>query len=617
MKKEPRLFFYDFEVFSRSKDPITGRSFWLVVFAEYGTKKGKIIINNEEELKNFYESYKDDIFIGYNCRSYDQFILKGLLLGMDAGFINDKLIAEGKKGYEVVRNAYKIPFNNFDIMPNPPVGLKTLEAFMGSKIKESSVPFDLDRPLTEEEIKETIQYCLHDVRETIKVFDAKREEFDSQLQLIEAFNLDMTQFTKTKAQLSAHILEAQKHPNRGDEFDFIFPDTLILDKYKHIKEWYENPENKRYKNDKGKKHELKVDIAGVPHVLGYGGIHGSRDKYFGEGIILCCDISSMYPSLIIEYGFMSRNVESIDKYRQIRDERLKLKALKDAKQQPLKIVLNATFGTFKDQYNAMFDPLMSNNICIAGQLLLIDLIEKVEPYCELIQSNTDGIYMKVDTQEDAKKIKEIAAEWEKRTRLELEWDEHVKIYQKDVNGYILIPEKLYDDKGKPRWKGKGGYLKKLSDVDYDLPIVNKALVNHLVFGTPIQETINNCNELREFQKVVKVSSLFLYGLHGEQRLNDRVLRVFADKREEAQGVFKVKRKTNKEGVTQDVPEKIAGTPERCFINNEDIKGVTIPDYLDKDYYIELAQSRLNDILGISNKKKKPAKKKKKDQLELL
>jgi DNA polymerase elongation subunit (family B) len=454
LKKEPRLFFYDFEVFSKSKDPITGRSFWLVVFIEYNSKKGKVIINDDEALKDFYEKFKDDIFIGFNSRSYDQFILKGLILGMDAGYINDKLIEDGKKGYEVVRNAYKIPFNNFDIMPNPPVGLKTLEAFMGSKIKESSVPFNLDRPLTEAEIKETIQYCLHDVKETIKVFDAKREEFDSQLQLIEAFNLDMTQFTKTKAQLAAHILEAEKHPDRGDEFDFILPDTLVLDKYKHIKEWYENPENKTYTDEKGKKKQLKVDIAGVPHVLGYGGIHGSRDKYFGEGIILCCDISSMYPALIIEYNLMSRNVDSVDKYRQIRDERLKLKAKKDKKQQPLKIVLNATFGTFKDQYNALFDKLMSNSICISGQLLLVDLIEKIEPYCELIQSNTDGIYMKVETEEDVKKVKEAAAEWEKRTRLDLEWDVHKKIYQKDVNGYILIPEKLYDDKGKLNGKQK-------------------------------------------------------------------------------------------------------------------------------------------------------------------
>jgi hypothetical protein len=609
----PRLVFYDFEVFSKSVDPVTGKAFWLVVVIDYESKKGKVIVNDLDMLKDYYDYFKDDIWIGFNSRSYDQYILKGLILGMDAGFINDKLILEDKKGFEVVRQGYKIPLNNFDIMPNPPIGLKTLEAFMGSKIKETDVPFDLDRPLTEEEINETIQYCIHDVKETIKVFEGKREEFDSQLQLIEAFNLNMTMFSKTKAQLSAHILEATKTPNRGDEFDFIFPDTLKLDKYKHIKEWYENPENKSYyfpteKGKKKKKRQLEVEIAGVPHVLGYGGIHGSRDQYHAEGIILCCDVASLYPSLIIEYNFMSRNVLSIEKYKQIRDERLRLKALKDAKQQPLKIVLNATFGTFKDQYNPLFDPLMSNNICIAGQLLLIDLIEKVEPYCTLVQSNTDGIYMKVEDLETVEKIKEVAAEWEKRTRLQLEWDIHDKIYQKDVNNYILI-----DNSGK--YKSKGAWLKKLDDLDYDLPIVNKALVNYLVHGIPMEETINNCNELREFQKVVKVSSKYLYGLHGEKRLNDKTLRVFADKREDAKGVFKMKLKTNKEGVTQEIAEKIGNTPERCFINNEEIKGLSIPDYLDKEYYITTAKERFNDIIGIPNKKKKTTKKKKDEKLE--
>jgi hypothetical protein len=44
MKKEPRLFFYDFECFSKAKDPITGRSFWLVVFIEYNSRKGKSLL---------------------------------------------------------------------------------------------------------------------------------------------------------------------------------------------------------------------------------------------------------------------------------------------------------------------------------------------------------------------------------------------------------------------------------------------------------------------------------------------------------------------------------------------------------------------------------------------
>lgn len=594
-----RKIFYDFEVFSSSIDPKTGHAFWLMVLVDYDTKKGKVIINDVDELKKYYNYFKKDIFIGFNSRNYDVNIFKGLLLGMNPGYINDQLIVHGKKGFEVVREGYKIPLNNFDIMPNPPVGLKTLEGFMGSMIKESDVPFDIDRPLTDEEIRDVVKYCLHDVQETIKVFEARTEEFDSQLQLIEAFELDMKYFNKTKAQLAAVILEADKHPDRGDEFDFILPDTLKLDKYQYIYDWYNSPQNKTYTDEKGKKLQLKTDIAGVPHVLGYGGIHGSRDKYSAEGIILCADIASMYPALIIEYNLMSRNVLSVEKYRQIRDERLKLKAKKDPKQQPLKIVLNATFGTFKDQYNPLFDKLMSNSICISGQLLLVDLIEKIEPYCEIIQSNTDGVYMKVDNYEMADKVKGLAKEWEKRTRLELEWDEFVKIYQKDVNNYVLI-----DKDGK--YKSKGAYAKKLNDLDYDLPIVNKALINWFTKEIPLESTIMACNELREFQKMVKVSSKYMYGLHGDVKLKDKVLRVFADKREDAAGVFKVKMKL-KDGIEQEVPEKIGNTPEKCFIDNDDVKGKLIPDYLDKEYYVELAQKRLNDFLGIPNKRKKKSK----------
>ena len=73
------------------------------------------------------------------------------------------------------------------------------------------------------------------------------------------------------------------------------------------------------------------------------------------------------------------------KYRQIRDERIVMKQNKDKRQQPRKIVLNSTFGASKDVYNKLYDPLQANNICITGQLLLTDLIEKLENHCQLIQ----------------------------------------------------------------------------------------------------------------------------------------------------------------------------------------------------------------------------------------
>ena len=52
--------------------------------------------------------------------------------------------------------------------------LKELEAFMGHDIKESSVPFDIERPLTQAEIEETKRYCEHDVMECFEVFRKER-----------------------------------------------------------------------------------------------------------------------------------------------------------------------------------------------------------------------------------------------------------------------------------------------------------------------------------------------------------------------------------------------------------------------------------------------------------
>lgn len=617
---ERKLIFYDFEVLSRSINPTTGKPYWCVVFIDFDTRKGKVIRNDVEELRAFHRAFKNDIFIGYNCRGYDQYILKGLLLGFDAGYINDRLIVDKIKGHNVVREAYKIPFNNFDIMPNPPVSLKTLESFMGSEIEESSVPFSIERPITEEEERDLIKYCVHDVKETIKVFEAKREEFDSQLQLIEAFDLDMKMFTKTKAQLSAHILDAKKQEDRGDEFNFIYPDTLQLDKYQYVKDWYDNFNS--YTDSNGKEMKLETEVAGVPTVYGIGGIHSAIKNIDESGIILACDISSMYPALIIEYGLMSRNVPSVDKYVQIRNERLKLKAERNPKQQPLKIVLNATFGTFKDQYNAMVDKLMSNSICVTGQLLLTDLAEKLEAHCKILQKNTDGIYMKVEKEEDIEIVKSIAKEWEQRTRLDLEWDRYERIIQKDVNNYILVPKgDLYYDNGDPRWKAKGGVVKLLDDLDYNMAVVNRAVTQYFLSNTPIADTINNCDELRDFQQVSKLTAKYDNALYGctfskkpvfdektgkspkkevwnedGELLQNKTFRVFASTREEDGGIFKHK--------VGSKPQSFADTSEKCFIDNSNIVGKKTPDYLDREFYIDLAQRKLNLFLGIKNKPKK-------------
>ena len=565
------MLFYDFEVFSQD---------WLVVIKDTDTRTTHKILNDPEALRKIYEANKNNIWVGYNSRSYDQYIFKGILLGMDPKKINDHIIVKNLGGWQYSRAFNQIQFYNFDIMTDKFKGLKQLEGFMGNDIRETTVDFNIDRKLTPKEIEETFFYCNHDVEQTMKVFINRKEEFDSQMNLIKTFKLPLKYINKTKAQLSAIILEADKREH-DDEFEITIVDTLKVEKYKSIVNWYRNPVNLDYKK------KLEIEVADVIHLFGWGGLHGARVKYQDEGIFINSDVTSFYPSLMIEYGFLSRNVRHAEKFKEIYDIRVELKKEGKKKEQaPYKIVLNSTYGASKDKYNNLFDPLQANNVCINGQLLLLDLIEHVTdkiPGAKLIQSNTDGVMFKLPNEETIDIYKDVCKEWETRTRMGLEHDLIKKVIQKDVNNYIIVM-----DNGKI--KSKGAYVKSLNSLDYDLPIVNKALMEYFISGIPVEETINNCNDLIEFQKVVKVSSKYKCSLYGDQVLNENILRVFASRSRRDPGVYKLK----KDKYTKD---KIGGTPERCFIENGDIKGIKVPRKLDKQWYIDTAKKRIKDFVG--------------------
>lgn len=565
------MLFYDFECFKYD---------WLVVIKDTDTKTTTTIINNPQQLKDFYEKHKNDIWAGYNSRSYDAYILKAILCDFNPSDMNEHIIVKKLGGWQFSRLINQIQLYNYDVMTNKFFGLKQLEGFMGNNIKESDVSFTIDRKLNDDELKEVIKYCNHDVEQTMQVFVNQIEEFNAHMGLIKAFDLPLKYINKTKAQLSAIILGASQI-ERDDEFDYRIVNTIKIDKYAEIYQWYKNPLNKDYKK------KLDIDVAGVPHTFAWGGLHGARPKYIGEGLFVNSDVGSFYPSLMLEYDFQSRNIRDKSKYQNIYDTRMKLKHEgKKKEQQPLKIVLNSTYGAMKDKYNPLFDPRQANNVCINGQLMLLDLIERVTeklPGAMLIQSNTDGVMFKLESNKDMPIYEEVCNEWCKRTRMTLEHDIIKKVVQKDVNNYLIVMEN-----GKV--KSKGAYVKELNKLDNDLPIVNKALKDYFVEGIPVEDTINNCNDLIEFQKIVKVSGKYKHALHGNKKLDERVLRVFASRSRKDNGVFKVH-------INKDKPDKIGNTPERCFIENGDINGVKTTRRLDKQYYIDIANKRIRDFIG--------------------
>lgn len=494
------------------------------------------------------------------------------MCGFNPKKVNDWIIVKQKSGWQFSSMFYKIPLLSYDVMFGTN-SLKQLEGYMGNAIKETSVPFDIDRKLTDSEIKETVEYCKSDVKNTIEIFMRTLNDFNAILNLIKTFKLPLKYISKTKAQLSAIILGCQRK-DWNDEFDITIVPTLRIGKYGKILEWFKNYND--YSDS------LECEVAGVKHQFGIGGVHGALEQYHSKGLIIHVDVTSYYPSLMIKYGLLTRNCSHPEKFKDIYDTRVELKkAGKKKEQAPYKIVLNGTYGICKDKMSLAYDPRQANNVCINGQLLLVDLIDKLEAIegFELIQSNTDGLIIKIpDTDKHFNQLDDICFEWEQRTGMGLGFDFIDEIWQKDVNNYIFR-----DVDGK--LERKGGYVKELSDLDNNLPIVNAAIVNYLTKGISPETTILFCDDLKQFQMICKISSKYKCLIHNGKPLTEKCVRVFASKNNDG-GLYKLHQNKTK-------PDKFPSTPENCFIVNENVNDMEVPAKLDRQFYINMAKERLS------------------------
>lgn len=568
--------FYDFEVFKYD---------WLVVLIDPVNKTKTIIANERNALQKYFDENCNKVWTGYNNIHYDVPILKGILMGMNPKEVSDAIIVEGKNPWEINREFNKIKVLSFDCSDGIN-SLKVLEAYMGNNIEETEVPFDIDRPLTKKEMFQTIHYCVHDVEQTIEVFRRRIDEWNTVIDLIETFGLSFDRVERTKQQLSAEILNCEKR-EYNDEWDIVYVPTIRLDKYKYIQEWFVQACKKKDYSAK-----LEAVVGGIPHQFGWGGVHGASSETvrIDSGKMLHLDVTSFYPSLMIEYNLLTRNSKTPEKYKSIYDTRVALKkAGKKKEQAPYKIVLNGTYGISRQKGGLAYDPRNGNSICVNGQLLLIDLIEKLEvmgEHFKLIQSNTDGIIVWIDDEPKSEKwLHHICNEWMQRTRMGLGNDRLDWIVQKDVNNYVF---NFHNDEGKLKLERKGAYVKELSDIDNNLPIVNKALVKYISEGIPVEDTINSSNDMIDFQQVVRVSKSFKFGWHNGKELSEKTYRVYASKNIKDTYIGRCR----DHGET---PNKFGSTPDHCFIYNKEVKGVPLLDNVDRKWYINLAKKRLQDF----------------------
>lgn len=581
--------FIDFEVFKYN---------WLCVIANPITKTETVIVDDPDKLREYYNAHKDELFIGYNIREYDSYIFKGILAGFNPWDINDHIINKGLKGYQFSNVFKEYPLIIYDLLQLN-TSLKQLEAFQGHSIYESDVDFRLDRLLTQAEIDETIEYCRNDVQETMDLFVQLKADYDVQMELINEFKLPFSYISKTQSQLVAEIMEAQRVDCK-DEFNLNFPDYLNrIHKYAHIVDWFKQFKTDRQFTDDEKKdiysQKLDIEVASCPHTFAWGGLHGAKPKYSGHGYYLHIDVSQYYPSLTVKRDYFSRATsnEGKKRYDMMRLESIRLKKFPELKlkRAGYKLCNNKAYGCMKDKYNALYDPLMANNICVTGQLSLLLLIEMLEDIVELIQSNTDGLIVKLQSLDDYDLVDDICWEWEQLTGVTLAFDPIItRIYQKDVNNYLFVNEF-------GEVEAKGAYVKNLSPLDNDLPIVNRAIREYMINDTPVENTVAAADKLIDFQKIIKLSGKYDYIKIGDATFTNKCFRIFARSGDTGDAVYKCKLKSGADKLPSPKCDKVANTPLKAFMIQGDITDMDIPEYLDRQWYVDLAHERLRQFGG--------------------
>lgn len=271
----------------------------------------------------------------------------------------------------------------------------------------------------------------------------------------------------------------------------------------------------------------------------------------------------------------------------------------------LKLPLNAYTGGLRAKFNDLYDNLQGFSICTTGQLLILQLIHDLQqiPTLEMVSANTDAVAYTIE-EEYKEQAYKVLDDWQKLTGLELEEDKVVKIIMRDVNNYVEIVQTGNNDY-KVNYKGGNFTGKHIFTWDKEkhvfhykfkddlksnsMTIVSEAILKKLLFDIPTEETINKCDDIFRFQIISHLGSTYekcvQESTNGDIELQ-RNNRIYAGKIPSG-AIIKVKPDGRRDSLANQPPNPIIDNANQCTIDN-----------INKEWYIDLANKRVNDFLGI-------------------
>lgn len=202
---------------------------------------------------------------------------------------------------------------------------------------------------------------------------------------------------------------------------------------------------------------LVKDTRGHEYQFGVGGLHDEALEGMwyedAEWILRNVDVKSYYPTLIKSWKIGPRHFLQYVKY-VANDLAVRLLAKLDPKKkgeaEAGKLKMNSSFGKMKDKFSSLFDPFAHFGVSLTGQMGLLNLIDGIYSVCpsaEIINTNTDGVCVRLRREEEHD-FTSVCKSWEKVMRVELEFENYVRWAQLSCNIYCALK-----DNGKIKSKG--------------------------------------------------------------------------------------------------------------------------------------------------------------------
>lgn len=191
-----------------------------------------------------------------------------------------------------------------------------------------------------------------------------------------------------------------------------------------------------------------------------------------------------------------------------------------------KISLNGSYGKLGSGYSVLFAPHLMVAVTLTGQLSLLMLIEEASLRgIPVVSANTDGVLFacprskfngfvmqegKPTDRLNPSPLQDIIDWWEGVTSFHLEFGEYRSVYSQSVNTYMAIkPDGGFKRKGKLAnhwreelpWGGKNGDFDPARSGLMKAPamtICADAALGMILHGIPVEKTIRECQDIREF-----------------------------------------------------------------------------------------------------------------------